>query len=176
MRIATPLVSLCRVLATLSLVLLMAGPVPAEEYDPATGGPPPGSHQHFNRSQWELVPTADGAGITGKAVLDCYVDDLDELHISGKGFKSTGVYTVWLTKRDGPDVVTRAYVASGWEGKKADEYSFEARVDGQANYHGCIRTCPLGKWKSIEIRYHPRGNAKDLRTSVPVVRIPLKGQ
>lgn len=178
MRTSVPVVVVRLLVVIMALMLAMARPtgVCAQAYDPATGGPPPGSHQHFNRCTWDMVPTAEGAGISGKMILDCYQDELDELHISGKGFKTTGVYTVWLTRRDGPDVITRAFVANGWQGKAAESYSFEARSDGLGNYHGYIRSCPLGKWKTVEIRYHPGGNVADLRTSVPVIRTPIKGQ
>ena len=178
MRTSVPVVVLRLAVVAVALLLAHGRPtgVLAQAYDPATGGPPPGAHLHYTRSTWDLVPTLDGAGITGKVVLDCYHDDMDEVQIYGKGFKTTGIYTVWLIRRDGPDVVTRAYVGNGWTGKASEIYSFEARSDGLGNYHGCMRACPLGKWKSLEIRYHPGGKVTDLRTSVPVARVPLKGQ
>lgn len=174
-----PLPTLARMLVVamaLSWSLGIPWRVQAQAYDPSTGGPPPGSHLHYTRNTWALVPTREGEGISGKIILDCFSDDLDEVHVAGKGFKTTGIYTVWLIRKDGPDTVTRAYIGSGWQGKPAETYWFEARSDGQGNYHGCMRSCPLGKWRALEIRYHPGGKAADLQTSVPVARVSLKGQ
>ena len=146
----------------------------AQWYDPQSGEPPPGTHQHFTSNEWNVVPTTDGTGINGTASLECYSDELDELILRLRGLVHGGVYTVWLLRTEGENSVERAGVAVAWDGPKAKKFSFLAEDDGHVYYRGCLSQCPLGRWKHLEVRYHPNGNVGDLQFSVPVVHMKLR--
>lgn len=157
------------------LFLLRATAVDAQLYDPRNGEPPPGHHQHFTQNTWEIKPTPDGEGITGTATLDCYQNDMDVLLLNLKGLQKEKVYSVWLTRKTS-GVEERAKVVLAWEGKKTEIFTFTSEHDGTGFYRGCLKTCPLGHWRNVEVRLHPNGNANDLQTSVTVLTAKLKPQ
>jgi hypothetical protein len=160
------------------LGFILAGatsPAQGQAYNPQNGGPPPGSHQHYTTNKWDVVPLDKDSPVKGICILDCYTDELDEVHLELRGVRPNGVYSVWLTRRESPEVIARASVGIAWEGKAAADATFVGRPNGTANFHGCLHNCPLGTWKTLEIRYHPDKNGKNVETSVLIVKIPLKG-
>ncbi len=163
------------VMAVLVLTALWCGRAWAQAYDPMTGEPPPGSHTLFTHNDWPLVTTDDGKGVKATCVLECYQDELDELHIHADGLKPKGIYSVWLIRKHGDDPPQRARVGTAWEGPKADINWFTAPAGRTAYFRGCLTRCPLGKWHQVELRYHPDGNPKDLEQSVLIGQSHMKG-
>lgn len=164
-------------LASLFLMAALLKGAGAQTYDPHTGDPPPGQHVLFTDNQWNVVPTPDGKGIKGTIRLDCYTDEYDTVFVNVKGMVPGGKYTCWMVNQEGggPDA-ERAGVSRHWDGDDATKYDFRAEKDGRGYYHGWLSRCPLGRWKYIEVRYHPDGNEKNLEGSVPVLHARCKPQ
>lgn len=160
-------------LLALAAALAVMRPAAAQLYDPKNGEPPPGQHQHFTSAVWTVKPTPDGGKIEGTVTLDCYLDQKDELILRLKGLQHGQTYSVWLLRKEG-DSVERSGVPQAWEGPKAKEFRFKAMPNGVGFFRGCLTACPLGFWKSVEVRYHPDGNGADLQTSVVVIKQKLR--
>lgn len=158
-----------------ALLYLWAGPVQAQVYDPQTGDPPSAQHVHYTSNEWKVAPTPDGENVTGTCRLDCFTDEYDQVFLRLKGLQSQGRYTVWVVNRDKSDGgEERAGVARHWTGDEAEKFDFTAEINGNGFYNGWLSRCPFGKWKFLEVRFHPNGNPKDVEGSVIVSRVKLK--
>lgn len=147
----------------------------AQLYNPQDGEPPPGVHQRFTDTELELRPTADNTNVSGEASLDCFTDLKDELILRLKGGKSGQAYSLWVVRKDG-DLIERAQLFSAWEGPRSKEGKIEFQPNGTCYYRGVFTQCPLGIWKSIEVRYHPDGKTARLDNSVVVLTGRLRGK
>lgn len=160
--------------AALMFAALSLTTASAQVYDPKTGDPPSAQHIHFTTNEWTVTATPDGGDLSGDCRLDCYTDEYDQVFLRLKGLKSTGTYTVWMVNRDKDGGEERAGVAKHWNGDDANRFDFTAEASGKGFYNGWLARCPLGRWKTLEVRYHPNGNVKDMESSVVVLRVRVK--
>lgn len=144
-------------------------------YDPHTGDPPSGSHVQFTSNEWKFVPTPDGKDVKGECRIDCYTDEYDQVFLTLKGLQKLSMYTVWMVNSDKGET-ERAGVSQHWNGDEANMFFFKSDQNGRGFYNGWLSKCPLGKWKYLEVRYHPNGNEKDIDRSVAIVRVRIKPQ
>jgi hypothetical protein len=162
--------------AALTLMLAWTQAGWAQAYDPNTGDPPPGQHTQVTYNKWKLQATPDGGKLQGTVRLDCYSDEYDQVFLKVKGLQPHAKYTVWLVNTEKGEAIERAGVARHWTGDEASEFFFVSEEDGQGFYNGWLTRCPLGKWKYLEVRYHPNGNVKDLDRSVVVAHARMLGR
>ena len=169
-----------RLLKTVTLVVVAVGLCLTrgwgQVYDPHTGDPPSHSHVQFTTNDWQVEATPDGGKLSGTCRLDCYVDEYDQVYLKLRGLKGQGLYTVWMVKRDKGESEERAGVSRHWNGDDASRFDFTAEPSGSGYYNGWTQKCPLGRWKFLEVRYHPNGNMKDLDSSVVALRVRLRPQ
>jgi hypothetical protein len=162
-------------LATLALLTSLGSRnATAQLYNPQDGEPPPGVHQRFTDTEWTLKPTPDGVRLRGTARLDCFTDFKDEMIVMLEGGKPKEVYSLWVVRKDG-DLVERAQLFTAWDGPRAKEGKIEFQGDGKSFYRGVFTQCPLGVWKTLEVRYHPDGKFTSLNNSVVVLTAKMKG-
>lgn len=167
-----------RLLACLLLALMAAflafSPVFGQEEDeeegpkpfikpPANAREPKDEHEGITSSVWTFQPEDESdAKAKGNARVMCYSDDKDLFRLDVSGLKPKSVYTVWFvsSQRKGAE---RAGVG-------AAPYSFKTGGGGSKIYQSPLQSCPLVKFKWVEIRIHPDGDPKNVESSVRVLK------
>lgn len=132
---------------------------------PYNARPPVEHHDHITVSKFNLVAEKEGAKARGTAQLDCYSDDKDGLRVDIQGLDPHNVYTVWFTSSLKADA-ERAGIG-------AEPYTFRPTGRGNVLYQSPLTSCPLGRWRWLEIREHASGNPKDIEHSVRVLKARL---
>lgn len=125
-------------------------------------------HDFVNTNAWEIHGDAASSSITGKLVVSCFTDDLDEFKMSLKGLKPNAVYTVWLA--------TSLKETAGRAGVGAPPFKIKTGGGDSVSYQVPLHTCPLTEYRWLEIRYHPDGDPTHLDNSERVVKLRLLAQ
>ena len=93
-----------------------------------------------------------------------YRQDDVKLTITARDLVPRGLYTVWLVERkDG----------GATKGLGVADYSFTADGAGTGRFISTMHEYEFANWDMLEIRHHPDGDAKNLSSSVVVLRAEL---
>lgn len=167
-----------RLLAYLLIALMAAfvalAPVLAQDEDeeegpkpfiknPANAREPKEHHDVVNTSVWTFQPEDESdTKLKGTARVTCFSDDKDQFRLDVNGLKPKSVYTVWF--------VSSLRKGSERAGIGNEPYSFKTGGGGSKIYQAPLTTCPLIKFKWVEIRIHPDGDPKNVESSFRVLK------
>lgn len=159
-------------IALLTTLLPMTGAHADDEEDdgrprgfikqPYNAKPPQEHHDGITASEWTFQTEGDQGSARGKVRVSCYSDDKDSFRMDLSGMKTRSVYTVWFT--------TSSRAGAERAGIGNPPFSFKTGGGGNVLYQAPLSSCPLGKYKWVEVRLHPDGDASNVEGSVRVLK------
>ncbi len=94
-----------------------------------------------------------------------YRQDDVKLTITARGLVPRALYTVWLVERKDGGGKTK--------GLGVADYSFTADGAGTGRFISTMHEYDFADWDILEIRHHPDGDAKNISSSVVVLRAEI---
>lgn len=163
--------------SSLAMMVLLLSALVAAADDGDDGGPKPFlkptntqqrkvEHKQIQINTWELVPEQEGSKMGGKVELNCFNDDKDTMRISFHGLNPHKTYTVWFLSSLKQDA-DRA-------GAGTEPFTFKASSHGKALYQVVLKSCPLVKYRWLEVReLEDTADPKQIESSVRVLKVHI---
>lgn len=129
---------------------------------PVNAKPEKEHHDGITTSVWTLVAEDEADKAKGKARVACYSDDKDSFRLDVTGLRPKSVYTVWFT--------TSSKAGAERAGVGNEPFSFKTGGGGTVLYQAPLTSCPLARFKWVEIRLHPDGDPKNVDNSIRVLK------
>lgn len=130
------------------------------------------SARHVSQSYSDWAVQSDlpeGAPqLKGKVSVSCFADDKDDFTLDIDGLKPKAMYSVWL--------VTSMRSSADRAGVGPEPFTALADAKGHLHLGAPLKSCPLVRYKWVEVREHADSNPANLDASVRVARVRMIGE